>query len=178
MIWHRIKKTPVDIFISFNDTVSKLNKDLDQYQQLPTNLSRKFAISSNHHTPPRRSLHRRSTRRRHHHSRLPLPELLHLQGLQEGEWRGWKVEQREQARLQVQGQVQVQVQVQVEEQLCPAGEDGWRGGGRLTPATAEIFTGLRGWMENWIYDCQNEFYTWSHWKILFSFTFKMVYFFH
>ena len=39
---------------------------------------------------------------------------------------------------------------------------------KLTP----IFFG------NWIYDCQNEFYTWSHWKIYFFCTVIMVYFFH
>ena len=84
-----MNKTPVAICSVFNNnTVSKLNKELDQYQQLPINLKRKkFAIiNSSLHTPPRRSLHRRSTRRRRHHSRLPPhPELLHLQGLQEGE---------------------------------------------------------------------------------------------
>ena len=29
---------------------------------------------------------------------------------------------------------------------------------------------------NWIYDCQNEFYTWSHWKIYFFSSVIMLYF--
>ena len=31
---------------------------------------------------------------------------------------------------------------------------------------------------NWIDDCQNEFYTWSHWKIYLFCQVIMVYFFH
>ena len=33
-------------------------------------------------------------------------------------------------------------------------------------------------LENWIYDCLNEFYSWSHWKIHLFCPVIMVYFFH
>ena len=91
---------------------------------------RKVRISSSRHTPPRHNLHRHSTR---HHSRLPPQhwERLHLRGLQEVEWRGWKVGQREQARLQVLEQV---LELE-EEQLC-RGEGGWSARGKLEPAAA------------------------------------------